>query len=196
LSIALLAFVLTAPAAHAQTGPDAAAAKAPKAEEPKDPLGRETPRGTVLGFLNAARKGENDLAARFLNTSLRGQDAATLANQLFVVLDARLPARLTQLSDAPEDGRGNPLLPDQDVVGAIESDTGNVDVVLTRVRQRDGAAIWLFSGETLAAVPNIYEEVTSNRWLRRCRSTWRCPRTSSPVMQTTFSRFRKGFCSA
>ena len=33
------------------------------AESPKDTLGRETPRGTVLGFLTAARKGDAQIAA-------------------------------------------------------------------------------------------------------------------------------------
>lgn len=33
-----------------------------KLERLTDPLGRDTPRGTVLGFLSAARKGEDQLA--------------------------------------------------------------------------------------------------------------------------------------
>ena len=34
----------------------------PAAPEKSDALGRDTPRGTVLGFLTAARKGESELA--------------------------------------------------------------------------------------------------------------------------------------
>ena len=66
----------------------------PQAAPPKDPLGRDTPRGTVLGFMNAARDGRDDVAPLYLNTSLRDRAAADLARKLFVVLDSRLPARL------------------------------------------------------------------------------------------------------
>ena len=50
-----------------------------------------------------------------------GQAAADLAQQLFVVLDARLQTSIRRLSDAPEGSRANPLRPNQEVVGAIES---------------------------------------------------------------------------
>src|SRR3954468_16129831 len=51
LPLALLVLVLACAGALAQPIPSApAAAAAPEA--PKDPLGRDTPRGTVLGFLN------------------------------------------------------------------------------------------------------------------------------------------------
>ena len=39
----------------------------PQAEIPTDSLGRTTPRGTVLGFLLAARSGDDEAAARYLN---------------------------------------------------------------------------------------------------------------------------------
>src|SRR5882672_7765798 len=48
-------------------------------EGPQDALGRTTPRGTVLGFLSAARTGEDETASQYLNTRLRGKAAATLA---------------------------------------------------------------------------------------------------------------------
>ena len=81
-----------------------------------DPLGRSTPRGTVWGFLHAARKGELDLARQYLDTRLGQKAAEELAHHLFVVLDARLPARLTQISDVAEGSRANPQRPDQDHV--------------------------------------------------------------------------------
>src|SRR3954468_14770862 len=87
-----------------------AAAAAPQAPL-KDSLGRDTPRGTVIGFLTAARKGENELARGYLDSRARGTAADDLTDQLFVVLEARLPARLTQLSDQPEGSRSNPLTP-------------------------------------------------------------------------------------
>jgi len=64
LSLVLL-FCLAAWAQLAIPAPQPAAAQP---EAPQDALGRTTPQGTVLRFLIAARKGDNDLAARYLNT--------------------------------------------------------------------------------------------------------------------------------
>src|SRR5713101_1270710 len=102
-------------------------------EVPKDSLGRTTPRGAVLGFLSAARNGEDKLAAQYLNTGLRGNAAAGLAHQLFIVLDRRLPPRLNQLSDQPEGSSSDPLKPDQELVGTIQTDNHNVDIFVERV---------------------------------------------------------------
>ena len=126
---------------------------------PKDTLGRNTPRGTVLGFLSAARKGENNIAAEYLNTRLNGKAAAVLARQLFLVLDRRLPARLNELSDKAEgsaiDLRGS----NQESVGAISSESGGVEIVLERVERGSSGSIWLFSSKTLEAIPRVYEEI-------------------------------------
>ena len=113
----------------------------------------------MLGFLNAARKGENEIAAQYLSTQL-GQPASRLAHQLFVVLDARLPARLTQVSDSPEGSRANPLKPNEEVVGAVPAADGPIDIVVERVAGPDTKPIWLFSTATLNAVPALYSEVT------------------------------------
>ena len=113
----------------------------------------------MLGFLDAARKGENEIAAQYLPTAL-GQSASKLAHQLFVVLDARLPARLTQVSDSPEGARSNPLKPNEEVVGAVPAGNGPIDIVVERVGGPDGKPIWLFSAATLNAVPTLYSEVT------------------------------------
>ena len=92
IGASVLALVLLALSAQAQTAPGAAAPTQPAPS--RDPFGRDTPRGTAWGFLNAARQGDFERARRYLDTTLDGDAAATLANQLFVVLDARLPARL------------------------------------------------------------------------------------------------------
>ena len=103
------------PAAPAQPPAATPAKSAPAA----DPLARDTPRGTVLGFLSAARKGEIAVARQYLDTRADEAAAQALARQLFVVLDAKLPARLTQISDDPLGSRANPLAPHLEVVGAI-----------------------------------------------------------------------------
>jgi MscS family membrane protein len=130
----------------------------PQAQSPVDPLGRETPRGSVMGFLAAARGGDFELAGEYLDTTLKGANAAELTRQLFVVLDARLPARVRQVSGDPDGSRANPLRPNEEVVGSIAGASGDVDVILDRV-SRGNSAIWLFSRRTLDVIPAVYEEV-------------------------------------
>ena len=147
--------------ARAQTVPPPPAPAA--AEQPSDPFGRGTPRGTVLGFLNAARKGDDAIARQYLNTSLSERAAENLSRQLFAVLDARLPARLTQLSDAPEGSRANALSPDQERIGTIAGDSGDVPIVVERVNRGKAGSVWLFSSRTLDAIPDLHEQVVRSR---------------------------------
>jgi MscS family membrane protein len=133
---------------------------APPAPSKPDPLGRDTPRSTLVGFLNAARKGETELAAQYLSTRVKGEAAATLADQLYVVLDARLPPRLTLVSNEPEGSRANPLRPDEEIVGTVADATSAIDIVVVRTGGPDATQIWLFSPKTLDAVPAIYKEIT------------------------------------
>jgi MscS family membrane protein len=156
--LAAVLALLAAPILHAQPAPTAPTAAA-QAETPKDPLGRETPRGSLLGFMRVAREGNVEVASQYLNISLREQPAEELARQLYVVLDSRLPARIDEISDRPEGRLANPLRPDQDVVTTITTGRGQLDIVLERVRGQDGAPIWLFSRRTLDAIPDAYGEV-------------------------------------
>jgi MscS family membrane protein len=147
----LSAGLLFSSAASAQPIAPRSAPNPSQPEAPQDPLGRTTPRGTVLGFLLAARKGDNEAAVQYLNTRARGEAASTLAHELFVVLDRRLPARLSQLSDSPEGSMPFLTRPDQDLIGTVTSDNGNVDIVVERVNRGNGISLWLFSSKTLAA---------------------------------------------
>jgi MscS family membrane protein len=158
-----IALVLAATAAAQGIPGISSPAPAPQAEAPKDPLGRSTPRGTVLGFLAAGRKGDDDLARRYLNTTLSGDAGQKLAHQLFVVLDTRLPPRLTQVSESPEGSRANPLAPDQEVIGTITGASGSIEVVVERVAQPKAEPVWLFSKKTLDAIPAEFAEISSRQ---------------------------------
>jgi len=163
----LLILVIFGARTAAQKLPDrATSSEQPKQQEPEDALGRSTPRGTLRGFLAAGRRGDYVLARQFLNTRVKSEIAEDLARQLFVVLDARLPARLTQVSDEPEGSRANPLEPDREVVGSISSRPGDVVIELERVSSAKTGAIWLFSGRTLDAIPELYGEIDSARQQR------------------------------
>lgn len=140
---------------------DQKTAPSESSETPKDTLGRMTPRGALLGFLNASRKGNAEVAALYLNTPLRGEDAATLARQLSIVLDRRLPPRLTQISDAPEGSIPDPLRPDEDLIGTIDTAGGQLDITVERVDRGKAGKVWLFSRKTLSSIPAVFQELNT-----------------------------------
>uniref|UniRef100_Q027P0 MscS Mechanosensitive ion channel n=1 Tax=Solibacter usitatus (strain Ellin6076) TaxID=234267 RepID=Q027P0_SOLUE len=144
----------------AQLTLSAPAPAAAPVEAPKDALGRTTPRGTVKGFLEAGHKGNLQVAAQYLNTRLRGAHAERLAEQLFSVLNRRLPARLMELSDKPE-GSLTDLKGDQDLVGTIASAQGDLEIVVERVSRGKEAPLWLFSSQTLEKIPALFDEVNA-----------------------------------
>ena len=152
--------LVAAAGAWAQTSSNSAPAEQPTPPTvAADALGRQTPRRTVLGFLNAARRGQNDVARLYLDTRLSNEAAEELAHQLFLVLDIRLPARLAEISDSPEGSRANPLAPATERIGTIETGAGRLDIELTRIDSEATGPIWLFSRGTLELIPAAYEDV-------------------------------------
>ncbi len=159
LACVMLGALLPGPTARAQRGAGTPATPSAQAAPARDPLGRETPRGTVLAFMNAARNGRDQVSPLYLNTPLRDREALDLAHKLFQVLDSRLSPRLNELSDRPEGSLANPLRPDQDIVGTIATVNGTIDLVLERVNRGALGPVWLFSRETLALIPGVYDDV-------------------------------------
>ena len=66
------------------------------ANTPTDPLGRTTPSGSVLGFLEAAQKGDNGIAAQYLQMSVahRQAEGEQLAADLKFVMDRAFTGRV------------------------------------------------------------------------------------------------------
>jgi MscS family membrane protein len=158
---------ITAAAAQAPQAPPAAPGAAADTARPADPLGRDTPRGTLLGFLDAARKDEREVARQYLDTRLDASSARHLAQQLYVVLDAMLPARLLQISDDTLGSRANPLAPQLETVGTISGGAGEIEVILERIERKGQDPVWLFSGATLREIPALYAEVSRREAARR-----------------------------
>jgi MscS family membrane protein len=127
--------------------------------EMKDSLGRTTPRGTVVGFLTAAHRGDWTTAAQYLE-NIKGEDPAELATQLSVVLDQGLPANLEQISEKPEGDVNDNLPPTKELAGTIATNGGPLEVMLERVH-RGTQLIWLFSPDTLKEIPAVYDEFSS-----------------------------------
>jgi MscS family membrane protein len=129
------------------------------APAPADPLGRSSPRGTVIGFLTAAHKGDWTTAAQYLDIG-KGEDPVELSTQLSVVLDQGLPANLDQLSDKPEGNLNDNLPAARELAGVVPTNGGPLDVTLERVH-RGTQIVWLFSPDTLKEIPAVYDEFNS-----------------------------------
>jgi MscS family membrane protein len=131
-----------------------------------DPLGRDTPQGTVIGFLKAAQKGDYACAVDYLDTRLPQRRARELAQQLLVVLNQRVKVNETTLSRDREGDVKDNLPLNEERIGKVETETGTVDVMLERVQRGNDPPIWLFAAKTLKYVPDIYEQVEIS-WIER-----------------------------
>lgn len=158
--VVLCLLLLSCPTLRSKDVPAKSASSEVTPEPPKDTLGRGTPRGTVLGLLSAARNRNTGLAALYLNTSLRGADAEALATELATVIDRGLPARLNEISDKPEGSGRDPLNPDEDLIGVVQTAKGNLDILVERVDRARAGKVWLFSRKTLASIPDAFQELS------------------------------------
>jgi MscS family membrane protein len=130
---------------------------------PPDPFNRGTPRGSMYGFLSAARKGDYERAAEYLDLRrLPPEDQASgpkLARRLKVVLDQTLWVDLVNLSDTNAGTPNDDLPAWQDRLGDIETPDGVVTALLQRVpREGDGVRIWKIAAATADQIPELYAE--------------------------------------
>src|SRR5271167_1303312 len=126
-----------------------------------DPLGRQTPRSTVMGALKYAEHQDFATVARYLqpppgqNTNL-----VQLARE-FQALHSRFQGDVDLLSDDPKGTVEAGLPPGQVRAGVIEVGGTTVDVILVRVDDPEFGKIWLVSQETVARVPDLYAQMQS-----------------------------------
>lgn len=144
------------PLAAPSTGtPAAPAAPAP----PTDPLERETPRGTILGFLRVAELGRWGEAAEFLELSVarRRANGEELAQKLAYLMDQHFTGDLKRLSDRREGTPQPGIRPDQERIGTIAVGEEELDVLLSHVRDPVYGEIWLIAADTLAKVSVLHD---------------------------------------
>ncbi len=131
----------------------------PSAEVDADSYGRETPRGTLYGFLRACKRANMKLAAEYLEIppSVRGAREA-IAHQLDVVFDHRfITTNLDQVSRSERGSLDDDLEPDKDRVGELRGEDGLIDVLVVRREQPSGSPIWLISWETVRECRRLYD---------------------------------------
>jgi MscS family membrane protein len=129
-----------------------------------DPLGRNTPSGTVVGFLQAEQNGNDRAAVDYLQMSAarRQSQGPEVANQLKVLMDRAFVGHLGRISTNPE---GDPAsgIPDQQTIGTFSAGDNDVPVVLVRVTDPSAGKIWLFSADTLTKVPELYDNLEAHK---------------------------------
>lgn len=131
----------------------------------QDPLGRDTPSGTVFGFLHAAQQGSYATAAQYLQmpTARRLAQGEEVATQMKAVMDRAYSGDLRSISNqsggTPQEGM--PL--DRQQIGVLSAGDAEVAVQLVHVSDPGGVRIWLFSSETLAKVPELYEQLQARQ---------------------------------
>jgi len=135
------------------------------ANAPVDPLGRETPSGTVFGFLQAAQPGNYSTAAQYLQLTpaRRQSEGAQIATKLKVVMDRAFAGSLRSVSTQPEGTPQEGVPMGRQKLGTMASGDVEADLELVRVSDPSSGKIWLISSETLARVPELYDQVQARK---------------------------------
>jgi len=137
---------------------------APSASGPTDPLGRNTPSNSVLGFLKAATAGDYSIAAQYLQMSAarRQSEGEQTAEKLKFVLDKAFTGnygRFSQPEGTPQEG----VALGHQKLGSMSAGDVEVDLDLVRVSDPSAGKIWLISSDTLAKLPELYDQVKARQ---------------------------------
>jgi MscS family membrane protein len=132
---------------------------------PADPLGRDTPYGTVFGFMQQAEKGNYSVAAQYLqmSPSRRQVEGGTAAEDLKEVMDRAYSGTLgsKQPEGEPQESEGVPA--GRQRLGMISAGDAEANLELVRVSDPGGVKIWLISSDTLAKLPELYDQVSARK---------------------------------
>ena len=145
------------------------APKPPAEAEPAvlDAYGRDTPKGTVIGFIKAASEQNAERAALFVDARKARGPISDRVRELLVVLNyGVLTKDLERLSSKPEGSRDDDLAPTLERVAVVKSRARALEVLLERVEKPEQPAFWRFTAETLAGAPAMYQEVQP-RWIEK-----------------------------
>src|SRR3984885_4341850 len=140
--------------AKRSTPPSPANAEPPP---PADPLGRETPRSAMMGFLKNEGRGDYAAAALYLQAP---PDGSTNPAQQLKQLRALRPyykGDIGHLSNDPNGTLDRVLPPGEVRAGMFQVGDRTSDVILVRVDDPAAGKIWLISRETVAGAAQLLE---------------------------------------
>jgi MscS family membrane protein len=145
--------------------PQPAAAAPSRPAIPPDPLGRETPRGTLLGFIKEAQEEHYAAAIEYFQPApshrrRSEQDDEEVAAQLLTIFNQKFAGALELTSQDPLGRLDDGLLPDQEKITGGLGITDKFPVQLVRLQDEQGRKLWYFSRATLDHVPEMYDSLT------------------------------------
>jgi MscS family membrane protein len=129
---------------------------------PVDEFNRGVPRRSLKGYLKAARDGDFERAAKYLDLRylpdrIDASQGPKLARQLKIALDKVIWFDLDIISAHPDGLPDDGLPVDRDNIGQVKTPAKTVDILMQRVPRGDGAYIWKISNQTVAEIPHLYE---------------------------------------
>jgi MscS family membrane protein len=129
-----------------------------------DQLGRDTPYGTVFGFLQAAQSGSYSIAAQYLQMSpgRRQSEGDATAMKLYTVMNGAFSGSLRP-SRQPEGTLQEDVPQGRQRLGTMSAGDVDAELELVRVTDPTLGKIWLISSDTLAKVPELYDQVEARR---------------------------------
>jgi MscS family membrane protein len=145
--------------------PQAATATPTASGVPLDPFGRETPRGTLLGFIKAAQEERYAVAIEYFQPApsrrrRSEQDDEEVAAQLLTIFNQKFAGALELTSRDPLGRLDDGLPPDQERITGALGATDKFPVQLVRLEEVQGRKLWYFSRATLDHVPEMYDSLT------------------------------------
>jgi MscS family membrane protein len=129
-----------------------------------DPLGRNTPSNSVLGFLKAATSGDYNIAAQYLQMSVarRQSEGEQTATKLKYVLDNAFVgnySRFNQPEGTPQEG----VALGHQKLGTMSAGDVEADLDLVRVSDPSAGKIWLISADTLGKLSELYDQAKARQ---------------------------------
>ena len=156
-------FLFGPQAFEGQTPPEAAANSATKSG---DPLNRDSPQSSVYAFEQACRGQHYEIAAKYMDLrklpqAQRLKDGPVLSQQLCEILQRDTQFEVANLSRDPA-GDTTDGKPGRERVDAFTVNGKTVNLELERFTLRSRLAIWIFSSESVAAVPQLSRMATDS----------------------------------
>lgn len=142
------------------------ASGAAAAEPASDPLGRDTPSGTILGFNRAVRREDFVSATMYMQlTGAQREHGETLARELNHLIDRYFDRPMSSLSTSRA-GTANDGLPlDRERI-PLNIEGTPYDILLVRIAEAQAGTVWLISSESLTQVSALYRS-SQAPWLER-----------------------------
>ena len=126
---------------------------------PEDALNRGTPRGSIIGYMEASAVFDFEKAAEYLDLrnlppEVEQIGGHELARQLNHVLSRAVWLDDYTVSESPDGVKGDGLPDYRDELVVIKTEDGDVTIWMQHVKRGDGEMIWKISNRSVALIPH------------------------------------------